>query len=351
MKNTIKLLALLSLCSSPALGQKPLSGDGPDRAGERQETLSGMLEASRFSYQAVGNEGTPQAFTNKISSNLFLMTGLDLSSSPITPDGKVLFHDVDDSSTLLYVDTRSGSVAFSRGTKDISGTHDTPSLPTTEEAPAIATDLLKELQLAPVDTTEVVVEHVGGLRMGVLNPDGSTDQFEKIRTVRLGRVLDGTKVKGPGSRIILQLGEQGELRGLVHRWRELTPTVVLPVEKFTPRELRRMIDFRISQATAKATEVEFESAKLVHYDDGQGTIEPVIHVIVQQTIVSKSRNEKGELEEHVFENPVDFYVPILRKSNACLPFVKDQLVKGLAKPGKDMKGDALPETPLAGDDD
>ncbi|HIF40741.1 MAG TPA: hypothetical protein EYQ74_06555 [Planctomycetes bacterium] len=351
MKNTVKLLALLSLCSSPALGQKPLSEGGLDRADDRHETLSEMLEASRFSYQAIGNEGTPQAFTNKVSSNLFLMTGLDLPASPSTPDGKVLFHDADDSSTLLYVDTRSGSVAFSKGTKDISGTHDTPSLPTTEEAPVIATDLLKELQLAPADTTEMVVEHVGGLRMGVLNPDGSTDQFEKLRTVRLSRVLDGTKVEGPGSRIVIQLGEHGELRGLVHRWRELTPTALLPVEKFTPRELRRMISFRIAQATAKATKVEFESAKLVHYDDGQGTVEPVIHVIVQQTLVSKSRNEKGELIEHVLKNPVDFYVPILRKSKARLPFVKDQLVKGLAKPGKDRKGDALPETPLAGDDD
>jgi len=328
MQRNIQLIAALTLLSAPALSQERAM----DNTAAKPRTIAEMINAASVSYQTAEKANFSAARTNEVSSDLLLFTGMNMASAPITPDGQAFFHSDTDNSAMLHIDTLTGSVIFSKGTRDLSGLENTPALPTKGAAAGIARDLLGQLDFAPAEESQLFVEHVGGVGMGVEKPDGSTETFEKLRTVRFGRTMGGLKVEGPGSRIVVQLGENGELRGLVHRWQELAPMAIAPQQKLSPSELRSMVAFRIQQAASHAAEIKFESADLVLYDDGQGTIEPVIRVVVEQTIISEFQNEDGEREERVIQNPLDFYLPILRQPNARLPYVKDLEAKVAATP-------------------
>lgn len=287
------------------------------------QSIAEMIESATTSYSAVDTEAFDALETNAISNRLLAKSQMPMIASPMSMDGQVFFRHATDNTAILHIDSAGRTVVFNRGIGDISGLESTPALPSTEAAPAIATSLLAELELSPERAEEMVVEHVGGLNMGVEGADGETQVFEKLRTVRFGRQLDGQKVVGPGSRIQVQLGQEGEMRGVIRRWDEVTSNSVAPEAKVTVEDVREMIEFRLDTAASHAEKIEFNSAEMVLFDDGNGVIEPVIHVIVDLTIVSETRNEAGEPETREIQNPLDFFVPILRNPKAEMPFMKD----------------------------
>ena len=52
--------------------------------------------------------------------------------------------------------------------------------------------------------------------------DGKVVEYDKLRTVHFGRQIDGIDVGGPGSKITVQLGANGELVSVNRRWVEVT---------------------------------------------------------------------------------------------------------------------------------
>jgi hypothetical protein len=288
------------------------------------QTITEMLEAASTSYSAISTTAFTPEQANAISSRLLAKSEMPMVASPMSLDGQVFFHDSTDNTAVLHIDTAGRTVVFNRGIGDMNGLESTSALPSTEAAPAIAKSLLGELNLAPERTEELFVEHVGGLNMGVETPEGQTQVFEKIRTVRFGRQLGGQRVIGRGSRIQVQLGSEGEMRGVIRRWDEVKSNNITPEAKFTASEIREMITFRLRTSASHAKAIKFNSAELVLFDDGKGVIEPVIRVVVDLTIESETRNEDGKVETRVIENPLDFFVPVLRNPKAELPFVKDQ---------------------------
>jgi len=288
------------------------------------QSISEMLEAATTSYSATDNVAFTPEESNSISSRLLAKSQLPMMASPMSMDGQVFFRHATDNTAILHIDTAGRTVVFNRGIADINGPESTPNLPTTEAAPAIAKSLLNELEFAPERGEEMVVGHVGGMNMGLQTEEGETKNFEKIRTVHFGRRLGGQRVLGRGSRIQVQLGADGEMRGLIRRWNEVKSNSIAPEAKHTVAEVREMVGFRLRHGASHASKAEFKKAELVLFDDGQGVIEPVIHVVFDLTIESETRNEEGQPETRVIVNPFDFFVPVLRNPQVELPFEQDR---------------------------
>lgn len=287
------------------------------------QTIAEMIEAADTSYTAIDNVAFSASESNGIVNRLLANSQMPMVASPLSLDGQMFLRHATDSTAILHIDTNGRTITFNRGIGDMSDHASTPALPTKEEAPAIAKSLLNELELAPARADELVVEHVGGLNMGVENADGETEVFEKVRSVRFGRQLGGQPVVGRGSRIQVQLGKEGEMRGIVRRWNEVEANAIAPEAKFSVEEIREMVSTRLRNSASHAKTIEFVKAELVLFDDGKGVIEPTIRVEVNLTISSQARGEDGQPETREIVNPLDFFIPILRNPQAELPFVKD----------------------------
>ena len=70
----------------------------------------------------------------------------------------------------------------------------------------------------PENKEEVVLARVGGLGMTVSKDGKSSNKYEKLVTVFFRRVLQEVRVQGPGSRILVHLGEQAALVGVIRNW-------------------------------------------------------------------------------------------------------------------------------------
>lgn len=289
----------------------------------QRPNLAELLASANTSYGSVEAEEISRSEGQQISSRLLERARVDLTADPVREDGDMYFRSSADPSSMLHIDRSRRSIVFNRGVADLVAPETTPALPSVEAAPELARQLLAELQLAPERSEELFVEHVGALNMGVEDANGETQVFEKARNVRFGRRLDGLPVLGRGSRISVQLGRQGELRGVMRRWREVSPNSISPGQKFSPQEVGEMIDLRAQTVGQHAKAVRLESTELVLFDDGRGVIEPVIRVVLNLTVESEVSGADGEMEKREDVNPFDFFVPVLRKPRAELPFISD----------------------------
>lgn len=95
-----------------------------------------------------------------------------------------------------------------------------PDLPSREDSPRIAADALKRIGLYPEEAY-----HSGFVRDLVSYSDGKGQwtRHEPIRHVEFSRKLDGFPVVGPGMRILVSLGTDGELIGISSTIRKLVP--------------------------------------------------------------------------------------------------------------------------------
>ncbi len=298
------------------------------------QSITEMINSANVSYTSTSTEAFSAAQTDEISGRLLSISKTPMAASPLTLDGQALFHSDNDPTAMLHIDTQTRTIVFNKGIGDISDHASTPALTTVEAAPQVAKSLLEELQLSPENADELRVEHVGGLNMGLEGADGETQVFEKVRTVRFGRELGGMKVIGPGSRIVVQLGQEGQMRGVVRRWNEVVSAPIAPESKFSAEQIREMITFRLAGAASEAQGIEFQSAEVVLFDDGKGVIEPAIRVEVELTFETEFRAEDGTTQQREVKNPLDFFVPILRNPKAEMPFTKDIRMNAVATPEK-----------------
>lgn len=219
----------------------------------------------------------------------------------------------EDPSAVFEYDVRTGNFLFNGGLGRYRDESSTPDLPKEEGAEKLALERLGLYDLK-LDPSELRVAHVGGLRMGVVNDRGGTDVYEKLRTVRFERLLDGIAVEGD-SRIIVHLGEQGTLAGLHYQWPQvervgtLSPDVALGAD-----EIRDAALTEIRQVSAVAEKAALTEVELVLYDDGLGVIEPAYHFRLDRLI-----DLEGAEPSPI---PYDFYVPLSRKSQALFPHME-----------------------------
>jgi hypothetical protein len=249
-----------------------------------------------------------------------------------------------DPSAVLSLDPRRGDFLFNKGLAAYSAERDTPGLPSKEEARTLAQRHLESLELTP-PAEEAAVVHVGGLNMAVHREDGSTGDYRKLVTVRFGRKLGGLPVVGD-SRAIVQIGESGELAGLVWDWLPAKGRRISPNELRGDEQIRAEIERRIRAESGSPLRIVVQSQELVLYDDGR-TIEPAIRVKAERTYQVKMVNgaDQGQMREYTV--PYDAIVPVLAKPRAAYPQMKAAEVTRKLKrdqPGE-LRGDPRDDEP------
>lgn len=235
----------------------------------------------------------------------------------------MVFFDPQDRSAILEIDLRSRGFLYNSGMNPLRFEGETPNLPKDpERARELARAHLSDLGLLPAQR-QLRFDRVGGLAMAVVHEDGSTAQFEKLVSVRFGRVHGDVDTEGPGSRIVVQLGKDGRLQGLVWQWEKFDRRAVTESDKIPVETLARFVGLRMQDVTKLAIQREVKVAEVVYFDDGEGRTEPAVHVVAELTF----EDPRGG----VYQNPFDFYLPILRQTKALFPFVEDRNVPDPAR--------------------
>ncbi len=313
--------------STYAVAEQPISVE--PKINWEVPTKNFIGKKALITYQAVPIKPINQEQAQKMAEQLRETAGIRMPFDKVQEyDGRFIFTSSEDSSAVFDVNSATGAFLLNAGLKKYSGKSSTPGLPSPKNAPDLAHKYLTKLRYLPENKKEVVLARVGGLDMTVAKDGKSSNKYEKLVTVFYRRVLQDVRVQGPGSRILVHLGEQAALVGLIRNWPDVKAQKVSRDQVKSDELIRHAIQRRLLKMADQAREIIVQKAELVLFDDGRGVIEPAIYVI------AAARYQGPKRAKGVVEIPVDFYVPVLLKSKGYYPFHKDTEAKW---PGSDSE--------------
>ena len=240
-------------------------------------------------------------------------TGREINNRKIQKSGKnhLIIKDSTDSSVFFNMDSHSGSFSYSSSMEKYYKEERTPNLLNNKEALSMAYKHLESLNLMPKKEQLGKVTQ-GGLYMATRKENGDTANYKKMTSVRIDRKLDGIPVLGD-SRIFINMGSNGEIANMIYQWDSILSSKRIPsTEKNSIDDIKKNIYKRLEKGAKDAIKIKFNKIDLVLYDDGKGIIEPAYHIETQLFY----KNKKDSYNE-----PFDFYVPVLKKPHAFYPFM------------------------------
>jgi len=231
-----------------------------------------------------------------------------------------------DPSGHFRIDKTTGDFSFNKGMKGYTNDQATQGLPTGEKAVEQAKRHLTDTGLMPADPKEMVVRHIGGLKQVDVSTDGKAVERDKLTTVHFGRQIDGLDVGGPGSKIVVELGANGELVSLTKRWIEKTEEKKTDADLHSQGEVTNALKAKLSKDGAQAKQIDSSGPDLGYYDDGKGNIEPAYFFTAELTydLAGSEPGAKPHKEKH------SGAVPALKGSKADF----EQLEKAKKDPTK-----------------
>lgn len=152
-----------------------------------------------------------------------------------------------------------------------------PRLPEGDKAVEIALQFLEENRLMPENPEELTVAHVGGLRSTSLQANGKPGPVvDKLKTVTLARQLKGAPVIGPASKMVINIGDKGEIIGAVSRWREFEKGWRLdPNQVLQAGEAKELAYQQSKQEFGEKSEIEFYDMQVAYFDNNGKYLQPV----------------------------------------------------------------------------
>lgn len=165
-----------------------------------------------------------------------------------------------------------------------------------------------------LDKNQIQDVYVGGLNMAVHHENGKSEDFEKFTVVRVSRQLDNLPVFG-ASRVVARLAEDGRLHSLVYRWADVNREEITNDELIDDERVANLIAERVAKKGKRAKEIRIKVREIGLYDDGNGTIEPVVMVAGMGNYGEGGTN--GEKQQ--LKGTIDFCIPLLKDSKLELP--------------------------------
>lgn len=196
-----------------------------------------------------------------------------LKNSQRDEEGNLLFYVDEKTSTYFEQNILTGKFSFNRGMNKYLGEFK-PELPSETVSEEIAISFLKKYNLTPKSREELRLLHSGGLRA-----DSPTGQgiIDKMRTLTYGRFLNGIPVIGSGSKIVIHIGDKGEVSGLIYKWREITESKKEPVkseEMISQEEAKAIFNETIATEFGKGASATINKIDLIYYDGDGNYIQP-----------------------------------------------------------------------------
>jgi hypothetical protein len=193
-------------------------------------------------------------------------------------ENTVYFTSKDDVTTTFEEDLDTGNFTFHKGIQKYMGEY-VPKLPGKQAAIKATEDFLRTNGLFPKDNGQLKLVHFGGIRSNtVIDGNKPGPVTDKLITVTYGRVVDGLPVIGPGSKLVANIGEGGELVGLVYRWRELDTQSKRKVGRdamLSQQEAEEMARRQIQQEYGQGTSYKILGSGKAYYDNNGKILQPV----------------------------------------------------------------------------
>jgi hypothetical protein len=199
------------------------------------------------------------------------------------------------------------------------------SLPSASEAERIAVDFLKEMAMLPDDFEKSAkLLHVGGMFSADLQSGRATGKVQKLITLHFGREINGVSVQGPGSKIIVEIGDGGNIVTFNKKWNptmlklELIQPIspIRPTERimpgirptegrtgtgkedskqassafYTPDEMKELIQKTLQSEWTTADLIKINNVKLVYYDRSGSFIQPAYAIEAVITVGEEKFN-------------------------------------------------------------
>jgi hypothetical protein len=199
-------------------------------------------------------------------------------------------------------DADKGYLSFNKGiTRQIMD--NSAKLPDAKNAQTIARQFLTENQLMPANVAELKVEHVGGIKR---MSEADKKEYDVMKTVIFSRTIDGVPVVGEGSRMIVDIGNNGEVMSVSRKWKEVnqkgakTRTKVTPSEQKTQAEAEAEFKQIIASQFGSNASSKLQTIHKAYFDSGNQFIQPVY--LMAATVRFKSLD--GEDTEREFIQPI-----------------------------------------------
>ncbi len=222
-----------------------------------------------FETQAVGAkkvENFKKSVRSKTNSRFAIPNG----------DKSILTYDKSDPTKFFQQNLKEGKLAFNKGMSEYLD-NGGRSLPAQEKADEFALTFLNESGLAPANKKELKMMHSGGMRT---SKAGSTKQIDVMRTITYGRMLNGVPVYGPSSKIIVHVGNKGEIIGVNSLWKDVKKEKGKTVSKNamkSAKEAEKEMNLRLATDFGKGTKTEIKDMYLAYYDEGKNYIQPAYY--------------------------------------------------------------------------
>ncbi len=183
--------------------------------------------------RALANFNNALEFKNDMEYRLYKMDGA-AQAAPEAFRG-FFWQDKLDPTSFINFDARTGDILFQNQFKRFMSLP-AVQLPDKIQAESLARSFIKDVELMPAD-----FEANGKLlaAIGLFSQECKDGNYglkiQKALTLHFGREIDGIPVEGPGSKMIVQLGNQGRVLTFIKKWNDIAPAF-----EIHPDALRRV---------------------------------------------------------------------------------------------------------------
>jgi hypothetical protein len=296
--------------------------------------------------------------SNRILRKLLKRENVKITEDRIGEDKEfTAWIDKEDPSSLIWQNNKNGNLFFSNQKTNF--LHMTKvSLPEGERAMSLATSFMKDLAILPADFENAELLHVGGMFSQDLRDGKTTAKVQHLVSLQWGRVLNGFPVQGPGSKIVVELGNGGEVVSLSKKWnpvqtgplmirpelkireplhpemkmeegqrrieeeRKIDPGMlqIKPIlsEYLNAEEVKKLILNELAEEHKTAELVEIHSVRLVYYDRSGNYIQPAY--AVEMFVMGKGFEFQYLYHVAALRNPPEPIYPIVK---VMMPEVMD----------------------------
>jgi hypothetical protein len=197
----------------------------------------------------------------------------------VSADENIAYFVADEDLNITFEqDLNNGNFEFSKITKAYLD-NDALKLPSEEESVRIAKDFLKTNGIAVKNDAEIRLVHSGGIRsQSIVNGKQAGPIIDKVRTLTYGRMIDSLPVIGAGSKIVIQIGDKGQVLGITRRWRELQVAAkkeIKPEEMISIKEAQELAKRQIASEFGANVSFETTSTQKSYYDGNGNILQPV----------------------------------------------------------------------------
>jgi hypothetical protein len=192
-------------------------------------------------------------------------------------DSNIVYYVSDkDANTTFEHNQKTNDISFQRNFSRYLGAF-VPNLPKTDAALKYANAFLEKNNLMPANPKELKVAHVGGLRTtSVLKTGKPGPVIDKLTTITFSRELNGIPVIGAGSKMIVNIGDNGEIVGVTKRWRELDkPTRLDASQIISQDEALKLASRQILSEFGQGSRFKILQTQLAYFDNNGTAIQPV----------------------------------------------------------------------------